>query len=98
MATQLELANIAENIDFQRRVKFLMTKAAIAQLNSETPSQQTVALGQRILRGAEPVTSWALAVVTNSTIASGNHTQSGSTIPEGDLEFVVNSLWLAFSA
>lgn len=95
MATQLQLANIAENADFQRRVRYLMTKAAIAVLNG-TPDSADVLLGQRILDGTEPVYQWALAVLTNSTIAAGAHAQDGSSIIEGDLEFAVNSLWPAF--
>jgi hypothetical protein len=96
MATQLELANIAENIDFQRRVRYLMVNAAVAQLNGE-PAAADILLGQRILKLQEPVYAWALAVVTNSTIAAGAHAADGATIVEGDLEFTVNSLWSAFA-
>jgi hypothetical protein len=74
-----------------------MTKAALAKLNAQTPPQADIILGQRILDNAEPVQSWALAALANPSIAAGAHALDGSTIPESDLEFAVNSVWAAFS-
>lgn len=95
--TQIELANMAENVDFRRRVRYLMTKAAVAKLNAETPTNADILLGQKILDQVEPVESWALAATTNASIAAGAHEPNGSTITESDLEFTVNSLWAAFA-
>ena len=89
------LVEIAENSDFQKRVNYLMVKAAIAQLN-DTPESADILLGQRILDGTEPVLPWAVACVTNPTIAAGAHTDNGSSILDSDLEFTVNSFWTAF--
>lgn len=94
---QLELANIARNSDFQLRVNFLVVKAAVANLSASLPEAGTVLLGQRILKGQEPVERWAMACVTNPSIAAGLHEPDGSTIAEGDLEYTINSLWNAFA-
>lgn len=93
----LSLTGIAANGDFQRRVRYLMTKAALAQLAAQDPDPADVLLGQRILQGTEGVSQWALAAMTNSTIAAGLHASDGSTITDSDLEFTVNSLWAAFA-
>lgn len=97
MATQIQLSRIARNGDFQARVYYLMVKAAVAKLNQVTPTDADKLLGQKILDGVEPIAAWALATVTNTTIAAGAHEEDGSTIVDGDLEFTVNSLWTAFS-
>jgi len=92
-----ELSVIAEQPDFQRRVRYLMIKAAISKLNAATPTAADILLGQRIVDLSEPVLAWALACVTNPSIAAGAHNATGSTITDSDLEFTVNSLWTAFS-
>lgn len=79
------------------RVQYLMVKAAVAKLNAANPSSADILLGQRILKGAEPLDQWCLGALTNPTIAAGAHAIDGSTIVEGDLEFSVNSLWDAFA-
>jgi len=89
--------SIAQNNTFRDRIQFLMIKAAVANLNGETPSSATVLLGQRILKGQENVSLWAIAAITNATIMAGAHQDDGSTIIDSDLEFVINSLWTAFS-
>lgn len=93
--TQYELAQMARNDQLRMRVEYLMVKAALAQLASQSPSSPTILLGQRILRGTEPLLPWCLGALTNSTIAAGAHALDGSTITAGDLEFAVNSLWSA---
>lgn len=93
---QLQCAAIAENGDFQKRVRYLMVKAALAKLSAAQPTETTKLLGQRILDGAEPVFLWSLAATTNATIAAGAHKEDGSTIVDGDLEFTINSFWAAF--
>jgi len=96
--TQYQLAQMAlRSEQLQMRVRYLMVKAALAKLNAETPSQADIILGQRILDGAESVDQWALAALTNPSIAAGAHADDGSTIQDVDLEFSVNSLWAAFA-
>ena len=94
---QAQLAEMAGRADFKARIQYLMIKAAIAKLNTGTPSQEDILLGQRILNEEEPVHAWSLAALTNPTIAAGAHQIDGSTIVDGDLEFSVNSCWVAFS-
>lgn len=96
--TQYELAQMALRSEALRmRVQYLMVKAALAKLAAETPSSADILLGQRVLKGEEPLDSWALGALTNPTIAAGAHQTDGSTITDGDLEFAVNSLWPAMS-
>ena len=95
--THSELAQMARNENFQRRIQYLMVKAALAKLNAETPSQADILLGQKILNGEEPLPIWTVAALTNPAIAAGAHALDGSTITDNDLEFSVNSLWAAFS-
>ncbi len=87
---------IAQSSPFRDRVKFFMVKAAVANLNGEAPSSATVLLGQRILKGIEPVEQWSIAAISNATIMAGAHTPDGSSIIDTDLEFTINSLWPAF--
>lgn len=95
--TQYQLAQMARHEALQRRIEYLMVKAALAKLNAQNPPQADILLGQRILKGQESVLAWALAALTNSTIAAGAHAEDGATIVDNDLEFAVNSLWSAFA-
>ena len=96
--TQYELAQMALRSEALRmRVRYLMTKAAIAKLNQVTPSDPDKLLGQAILNGTESLDAWALGALTNSSIAAGAHAADGSTITDNDLEFAVNSLWDAMA-
>ncbi len=96
--TQYELAQMAlRSEQFRMRVQYLMVKAALAKLNAADPPAADVLLGQAILDGKESVDQWALAALTNPSIAAGAHADDGSTIQDADLEFSVNSLWAAFA-
>lgn len=96
--THYQLAQMALRGEALRmRVHYLMVKAALAKLAAEDPSAADKLLGQSILDGTQPLDAWALAALTNSSIAAGAHAEDGSTITDNDLEFAVNSLWLAFS-
>jgi hypothetical protein len=88
---------IAYNDSFRDRVRYFMTKAAIAKLNAETPPNSDLILGQKVLDGGEPILAWSLGVLTNSSIMAGAHSDSGSTIPDNDIEFQINSIWSAFA-
>lgn len=93
---QADLANLARNSTLQRRVEYLMVKAALAKLAEQTPTDAAKLLGQRILDGDEPLLQWTIGALTNPSIAAGAHNSDGSSITESDLEFAVNSLWPAF--
>ena len=95
--TQMQLAQMAARADFQQRIQYLMVKAALAKLNAGTPSSSDILLGQRILKAQESVLIWALGALNNPSIAAGAHTEDGTSIIDGDLEFAVNSLWTAFA-
>lgn len=96
--TQYELAFMAMHAEpLRMRVRYLMTKAALAKLAAQAPSDADKLLGQSILNGAEPLDAWALGALTNPSIAAGAHTLDGASILDGDLEFAVNSLWAAFA-
>lgn len=97
--TQYELAQMALRAEpLRMRVQYLMVKAALAKLAAAEPSSADILLGQRVLKGTEPIDQWALGALTNPSIAAGAHQIDGSTILDADLEFAVNSLWHAFSA
>lgn len=95
MATIAELTIIAQNTDFQRRVAFLMMEKALA-VATDSPTAGDMALVQKILDGRENAASWALAAVTNATIAAGTHTEDGTSISDGDLRYQIYQQWLAF--
>jgi hypothetical protein len=90
-----DLTQIARNGDFQRRVEYLMMEKALA-VNSGTPSAAEKALIQKVLNGAEPVLPWAIAALTDATIAAGTHTLDGATITDADLRAQVGEQWAAF--
>ena len=95
--THQQLAQMAARADFQARIQYLMVKAALAKLNAQAPSQADILLGQSILDTRESPYVWALGALTNPSIAAGAHAEDGSTITDSDLEFAVNSLWVAFA-
>jgi hypothetical protein len=97
--TVFEAYQLSTNGDFQAKVRHLMFKAAIANINSGSPTQPTILLGQRILDGIEPVAPWAIAVCTQPAVkdAANSVLPAGNGITDTALETVVNSLWTAFT-
>jgi hypothetical protein len=95
MATAIQMAKIAIDTDFLKRVEYFMSRKALA-VAAGTPDTNDQALIQKVLDGQESVRSWSIAAVTNATIASGTHAGDGSTIPDNDLEFQINTQWTAF--
>ena len=74
-----------------------MQMAAIAVLgeNSQTPGHtERVAYAKMVLNGTASVYEFAVGVVTNSTITSKIDTDADF---DGDLEFVVNSMFNDFA-
>ena len=98
MASAIQMAKIANDPDFMKRVEYFMTRKALA-VGAQTepaPDGNDNALIQRIARGQENIRLWALAACTNATIAAGTHAGDGSTIVDGDLEYQVYQQWPAF--
>ena len=95
MASAIQMAKIAQDTDFQKRVEYYMSRKALAVAGA-TPDANDQALIQKILDGQEPVRSWAIAACTNATIATGTHAGDGSTISDSDLEYQVYQQWTAF--
>lgn len=98
MASAIQMAKIAIDPDFQKRVEYFMTRKALA-VSAQTdpvPDNNDKALIQKILRGTESVRLWTVAACTNATIATGTHAGDGSTISDSDLEYQVYQQWTAF--
>lgn len=89
------LTLIARDSAFQERVKYHMAEKALA-VHAGAPTAADLRLIQKVLDGAEPVAQWALAAVTNATIAAGTHTLDGSSISDSDLQYQIHSQWAAF--
>lgn len=98
MATLTEQAEIAEDPAFVRRVRQAMAKAAIA-VAAEDPEAANhadrAALSSAVLAlPNEWARNFAIGVATNGNVGTGS---SDPVEDDGALEFVVNSLWDAFS-
>lgn len=86
---------VAKDQVFQSRVKYFLVKAAVsvmAEANTVDGHAQRVAYAGKVLDGTANVEQVAVAVMTNSTVAA-----NGYAAPDGDLEFVVNSMFSALS-
>ena len=91
-------ANLAENQEFQQRVKHFMQKAAVAVLGEASPTQARSDYSAKVLNGDASVREMAYAVTTNGTIQTGiNMSVEGFGVTDSDLEFTVNSMWDDFS-
>ena len=94
MANYLDRANLAKHEGFRDRVRIAMLITAV-NVSSEAPSgdQRKDSLRETLATNvlADPIAyteRFAWAAVTNPTVAEG-----GLTSPDGDLEFVMASLW-----
>lgn len=91
----IDAMELAKDEGFQRRVKHFMQKAAIAvmaELLNTTGHNDRVIYAKKVLDGSASTTEYAIAVVTNSTVAA-----AGESVSDNDLEFTVNSMFTAFS-
>lgn len=82
---------------FQKKVKYYMQKAAIAVIgedNTTAGHAERLAYAKKVLDGEASVYEFAVGVVTNTTI-SGKI--DSATDYDGDLEFVVNSMFNDFA-
>jgi hypothetical protein len=102
MATLSDLSVIANDANFQNRVRYAMVVAAV-NVYSENPNTvghpARAALSTRVVNGQMNFQAVALAVLTNATIAAEASlaTTPGFAIPDGDIQFAVNGLWNAFA-
>lgn len=102
MASFADLGTIAQNANYQARVGYAMMVAAqnVYSESSNTAGHAArLALALQVLRGSYNPGTAALAVLTNSTIAAEAvlATIPGYAIPDGDIQFAVNSLWNALA-
>jgi hypothetical protein len=93
---------IATNSGFQNRCNYALMVAAInvvAELNTTASHQQRVNYAKIVLAGGANLLQVALAVLTNTTIAAEavSATTPDFAIPDGDIQFAVNSLFNALA-
>ena len=102
MANYNDLILIAGNTTFQNRVKYALTQAAMNVYNeasSSTGHDKRVSYAAGVIQGNYNLAPAALAVLTNSTIASeANLSHSPDFgIPDSDMQFAINSMWDALA-
>jgi hypothetical protein len=97
-------ATVAENSDFQKRVKYFMQKGAVAVLAEVQTTANHVArsaYAATVVDGTASVLQHAIAVLANETLFSGGditlQNEGGFGITDSDLEFAVNEHWNAMS-
>lgn len=104
MATTVDLITIAQNQAFQSRVTYALYNTAIAvlsELGSTQGHTQRVVYAKAILNGNSNTVNVAIGVLTNTTIASeadiSKSVNGDYGIPDGDIQFAVNTFFNAFS-
>lgn len=102
MASYDDLIKIAGNNDFQQRIKYALMAAAVnvyAEASSTTGHTARAALASNVIQGGYNPAAAALAVLTNSTIASEANVSitPGFNIVDADIQFAINSLWGALA-
>lgn len=102
MANFTGCAQIAWQADFQQRIGYALNVAAINAYNEAgtvTGHAARAAYATKVLNGEYNLFAVSLAVLTNSTIAAeGNSaSQPGNAIPDGDIQFAINSIFSALA-
>lgn len=102
MANFTGCAQISWQADFQQRVGYALNVAAINAYNevgTVTGHAARAIFATKVLNGQYNLEAMALAVLTNSTIATeGNSAvQPGNSIPDSDIQFAVNSIFSALA-
>lgn len=104
MATFSDLGTIASDGNFQNRVRYAMTVAAVnvySELANTMGHPARVAFALKVIAGAFSIANACLTILTNSTIAAEANIATtaggGYAIPDADIQFAVNSLWNHFS-
>lgn len=94
---------IARNSGFQDRIKYALESASIDVLAEATTTANHSArraFAVKVLAGNIDSVATATAVLTNSTIAAeaNSATTPDYAIPDGDIQFTVNSMFDAFAS
>jgi hypothetical protein len=97
-----DLGTIASNPNFQSRVAYAMATAAVNVYTEGTGVDGhtlRVAFSKSVFTGNYNIFNACLMVLTNATIAAEANvaTTPGFAIPDGDIQFAVNSLWNDFA-
>jgi hypothetical protein len=96
MATK-DIIAAASNPTFYTRVAFIALKVA-QQVASEDPATANhavrVAYAGRVVTGNDKALLLALHLVaSNATISQNIEANGGDAVPDGDIEFVLGSIW-----
>ena len=96
MATK-DIIAAASNPTFYTRVAFIALKVAqqVASEDPGTPNHAVrVAYAGRVVTGNDKALLLALHLVaSNATIATNIEANGGDAVPDGDIEFVLGSIW-----
>jgi len=93
MTVSVKCMSKASDTGFQRRVKYFMTKAAVAILGEDDQTAnhaERVVYANKVLDGSASVYEYAVGVTTNGTIATNINGDVDPT--DNDVEFTVNSM------
>jgi hypothetical protein len=96
-----DIINVAAKPAFKDRCAYAAVVAAVA-VAAEDPNTKNhaarVAYANKVMSGSFNVNAIVFAVLVNPTIsAESNSSVAGENIPDGDLQFAVNSLWDSLS-
>lgn len=102
MASFSDLGIIAKDSNFQGRVQYAMTVAAVNVYSEATNTvghPARLAFAKQVFAGTFNITFSCMLVLTNASIAAEANlaTTPGFAIPDGDIQFAVNSLWNDFA-
>lgn len=102
MATTNDAMTIARNGDFQDRILYYMTTAAVnvmAEPGDTAGHAQRVEYAGKVLAGTANVFAYAVGVLTNPTLLAAIEVGEPDfgNVAAGDYQFVVNSLFGAFA-
>ena len=102
MASFDEMATVALQTAFLRRVKYAMKKAAVAIMAEDAGTAshaERVVYAKTILDGSASIAEYASAVVTNPTMTTNGDITAGPLfgVSDNDLEFTVNSMFNAMA-
>src|SRR5258705_14021190 len=92
-----DLGTISKDVNFQGRVQYALMVAAVnVYSEGTTPGHPArLAFAKQVFANTFSIQAACLMVLTNATIAAEANvaTTPGFAIPDGDIQFAVNSLW-----
>lgn len=102
VATFSDLGTIAKDANFQTRVGYAMSVSAVnvyAESSNTAGHPVRSVFAVKVINGQFNVYSCCIAILTNPTIAGEAvlATTPAFAIPDGDIQFAVNSLWNDFA-